>query len=465
MSNSLLRWLSGVIVALPILASCGAPQPTGTPLPGPTIESLPTATPPPTATPTLVQRWGLTSATTKGLTLYYDPTTASVQVQWVEDAYARAKELLPSTLAVPLPEATVYLLDQEAYTQIIGGNHPEWTQGYTREKEAYINRAPSLVWDESVPEEERQGWLGLHIKEITQTITAHELTHLALQEHRLPRWLDEGLAQYMETKVAPPESAARLLLQRRYKVRAAVAAGLLPTEAQLSSPDWAIDVQGEGDLRLLYDVSALLVQAVASEQGKEGVRGLVASRGAQAPLHTLLRQTLQPWLNTPLPEEQAALALCGLNRFLALKGQATDAWDQMVDSPAPVYQGFQAWLQLLAAELDSLPADTLVEEILATYADSIAWWGEAMESYSQGDFLTGNSLFRLSTSLSNTANQALPQAWGAYVIVPCSLLERQLPPGGRVSPALTPRQVLNDKRQGFTTDKSSVFDLHRRYGA
>ena len=439
MSNSLLRWLSGIIIALPILASCGAPPPTGTPPPSPTIEPLPTATPPPTATPTLVQRWGLTSTTTQGLNLYYDPTTAPVQVQWVEDTYARAKELLPSTLAVPLPEATVYLLDQEAYTQIIGGNHPEWTQGYTREKEAYINRVPSLVWDESVPEEERQGWLGLHIKEITQMITAHELTHLALREQRLPRWLDEGLAQYVEAQVAPPESAARLLLQRRYRVRAAGAAGLLPTEAQLSAPDWATDAQREGDLHLLYDVSALLVQAVAGQQTEAGIRSLVASQGAQAPLDTLLRQTLQPWLATPIPEERAALVLCGLNRFLALKGQATDAWNQLVDSPAPVYLGFQTWLELLAADLDDLPADTLVEEIPATYAESIAAWGAAVESYSQRDFLTGNSLFRLSASLSNAANQLLPQAWGAFFIVPCPLLEAQLPAGARVSPAPTLR--------------------------
>ncbi|MSQ40278.1 MAG: hypothetical protein EXR55_01155 [Dehalococcoidia bacterium] len=424
--NSLLRRLAGTVVLLSILASCSAPQPTGAPAssPSPTVAPpSPSATP----TPTLAQRLDLTSATTQGLTLHYAPTTAPIQVQWVVDTYARAKELLPTTLAVPLTEATVYLLDQEAYTQIIGGNHPEWTQGYFREGEAYINRAPSLIWDESVPEEERQGWLGLHIKEITQMITAHELTHLALREHRLPRWLDEGLAQYVEAKMAPPESAARLLLQRRYKLRAAMIAGLLPTAAQLASPNWATDAQGEADLHLLYDVSALIVQAVAGQQQEDGVRRLVASRGAETPVDALLRQTLQPWLNTPLPEEQAALVLCGLNRFLALKDQATDAWDKMVDSPTPVYLGFQTWLQLLAADLDGLPADTLVEEIRATYANSVAWWNEALESYSQGDFLTGNRLFRLSTTLSNTANHLLPQAWGVYLIVPCPLLEAQLP--------------------------------------
>ena len=202
--------------ATPRLQATATPVPTRTatptPIPSPTLvpptpTATPTATATPTVTPTAVPTFtplptfaeggDLTTVTDGALTLHYSPLTAQIQVRWVKDTYARTVDLLSAIFGVSSLETTLYLLDKETYTEAFSGEHPEWTQGFARGPEAYINRAPGVVWDASVTEKDRIRWLGAHVQEIT------EMTHVALHTERLPRWLDEGLAEYIEALIAP----------------------------------------------------------------------------------------------------------------------------------------------------------------------------------------------------------------------------------------------------------------------
>ena len=323
---------------------------THTPVP-PTSTPLPTATPTaaPTSAPDLVEEYDLTALTSEGLTLYYHAsTTAQIQVDWVVETYHETLGILGALFGLPLFETTAYLLSPEAYADAYFGDHPEWTQGFafSNAAEVYINRAPVIVWDESVRDAGRIAWLRDHVQEITETTTAHELTHVALAGSSLPRWLDEGMAQYVEYIVTPDESFKRQLLQERYRVRDAIARDLVAIETMLSS-EWTSSAGSEEVLRLLYNTSTLAVRLISDTSGDEGLPDLVETQDLGVPLETFIDIQLREWLSERLPEEIAAAVLCALNRSLGEINQITSDWNAILEKQDSDYASFKGRLQVV----------------------------------------------------------------------------------------------------------------------
>ncbi|MEE9324593.1 MAG: hypothetical protein V3U90_03450 [Dehalococcoidia bacterium] len=365
--------------------------------------------------------------TSGGLTLYYDPLTSERQLSWILGSYDEALEILSSKFEISSLETTLYLLSGEMYTEVYSGSHPEWTQGFAQGTEIYVNRYAVRVWDVSVTAQERIAWVQEHIQEIMERATAHELTHAALDSWQLPRWVDEGLAEHIESLIAPDESAQKQLLQRRYLVRDALARDAVPTEAQLVLGDW-ISVAGNDEelFGLLYDISFLIVQRVADTSGDQGLRGLLEAGDLEMPLADFIDTELQQWLLAPLPEEMAAPVLCGLNDMLVVRDQIVSEWNAQINEPNVDFAYFKERYQQLIDSLDSLPADTIVEDVRLKYIDSYSQWLTAIDAYIQKNYSLGNFHLRKSNNLEDEAFQLFSNAWDEYIVVSCELVEGQL---------------------------------------
>ena len=425
------------VAALACVAPTPTPLPTVTPtptplptvIPTPTPTPYPTSTPRPTATPTptLVEEYALTALTSGGLTLYYyhASTTAQIQVGWVVDTYHETLGILGSLFGLSPFETTAYLLSPEAYADAYWGDHPEWTQGFARSDagEVYINRAPVVVWDESVGDTDRLTWLRDHGQEITETTTAHELTHVALAGSSLPRWLDEGMAQYVESLVAPDESFRRQLLQERYRVRDAIDLDMIPIDIMLSS-EWTSSADSEDVVRLMYNTSALAVRLVSVTSGDEGLRNLVDTQDTGVPLETFINVQLREWLSEKMPEEVAGAVLCALNRSVGDINQITIDWNAIVEKIASDYASFTERLQGVLDSIQGLPSGSLAEAALSGYEESVYEWMTAIDYYAAGDRVRGNSHLALSNALYSNAGDLLSSGWDEYIVTSCTIIEQ-----------------------------------------
>jgi len=368
----------------------------------------------------------LARRTSGGLTLYYDPLTSESQLSWILGSYDKALEILSSKFEISSLETTLYLLSGEMYTEVYSDSHPEWTQGFAQGTEIYVNRYAVRVWDVSVTAQERIAWVQEHIQEIMERATAHELTHAALDTWQLPRWVDEGLAEHIESLIAPDESAQKQLLQRRYLVRDALARDAVPTGAQLAA-DWLAVADDDEELfRLLYDVSALIVQRITDTSGDEGLRRLIETRGLEMPLADFIDTELQQWLLIPLPGEVAASVLCGINSLFDLRNQIVSEWNAQINEPNVDFAYFKGRYRQLIDSLDSLPADTIVEDVRLAYVDSYSEWITAIDAYIQKNYSLGNFHLRKSNDLKEEADQLFSTAWDEYIVVSCELAEGQL---------------------------------------
>lgn len=363
--------------------------------------------------------------TSGGLTLYYDPLTSERQLSWILGSYDEALEILNSKFEISSLETTLYLLSGEMYTEVYSGSHPEWTQGFAQGTEIYVNRYAVRVWDVSVTDRERIAWVQEHIQEIMERATAHELTHAALDTWQLPRWVDEGLAEHIESLIAPDESAQKQLLQRRYLVRDALARDAVPTEAQLAA-DWlAVAGNDEELFGLLYDISFLIVQRVADTSGDQGLRGLLEAGGLEMPLADFIDTELQQWLLIPLPGEVAASVLCGLKDVIAMIGQVVSEWNADIPTAAADFLPFKEKIQQLIDSIDSLPADTIVEDVRLKYIDTYSQWLTAIDAYIARDYDLGNFHLVKSNNLEDEADQLFSSAGDKYLVVSCELAEGQ----------------------------------------
>ena len=334
--------------------------------------------------------------------------------------------LLQAAFQITPPNVNLYLLNKEMYADVFRGDHPEWTQGYYQPgRGMYLNRVPVRSWDEFATREDRIRWAGENVQEVTERTTAHELTHAALFELQLEtRWIHEGVAEYFDALIAPSESAARQLLQRRYVVRDAIIKEVLPTASQLEARLWSVDTLEE--FRRLYAVSALIVRLLVDTSGDEGLRQLVEAKSLPVPLDEFLNTELTSWLNTPVSEEVAGQVLCGLDSVNKTRGQVTVDWNENTSKTSSDYGGFKVRIQQLLDSTEALPADTLVEEVRQLYIKGYSRWISAIDYYISGANGLGNSDLMLSNNLRSQGFDGLVAEWEKYVVAPCTLIEEQL---------------------------------------
>jgi hypothetical protein len=125
----------------------------------------------------------------------------------------------------------------------------------------------------------------------TRTILKHELCHLLLHRHiqMLPRWLDEGVSQWVSGGFAELFSEKR----ESYLRWATVSGGLI----SLSAMDSRFP-QDEPGLILAYEESRSIIDYIVSRYGKNGITNILTAmkNGKPAPDAIMIS------LGTPLPE-------------------------------------------------------------------------------------------------------------------------------------------------------------------
>ena len=349
-------------------------------------------------------------------------------MRWVLDSYQKSLGLLQAAFQIAPPKVNLYLLGKEMYADIFRGDHPEWTQGYYQHGSGmYLNRAPVRSWDEFATREDRIRWAGENVQEVTERTTAHQLTHAALSELQIKTaWIQEGVAEHFDALIAPSESAARQLLQRRYVVRDAIAREVLPTASQLEARGLVSEVDTKEEFSRLYAVSALIVRLLVDTSGDEGLRQLVEAKALPMPLDEFIDTELTSWLNTPLPAEVAGRVICGIDKVNKTRGQVTADWNANTSKTSSDYGGFKVRVQHLLDSTEALPADTIVEEVRQAYIKGYSKWTSAIGYYISGDIGLGNSDLMLSNNLRSQGFDGFSAAWDRYVVAPCALIEEQL---------------------------------------
>ncbi len=186
-----------------------------------------------------------------GATLEYDPWVDYQTVRRVQDAYSLARRVLEEELAIDdMPAVTLRIALNDQFNRTAADsqfNHPAWLAGFS----SYFLR-DGRVTDGRV-------YLSAYAKGQTHNV-AHELTHLATPG--LPTWLNEGVAEYIATRVQAalePGLQQRRLLDSRATVRRALEQGRLLTIEELSGfPWWAPTDQRQ--LELVYAHAWQLVE-------------------------------------------------------------------------------------------------------------------------------------------------------------------------------------------------------------
>ena len=267
-----------LLLAAAVATSCGRLpniEPS-TPTPLPSIESTQVLTPTPTPKPQVAAgsrtlfvdgRPYQLETLPDGATIRYEPWVDYEDVQVVHEAYDMALQVLRKDLGienVALPEIYITLPNQ--FRRFVSEGefvHPTWLAGlssyYLREGEVtegklYVNpRATGLVRN-----------------------IAHELSHLATPG--LPTWLNEGVAEYIGSRVElamDPKAYLIKDLNARATVRHALGRGDLPDMDELENFPWK-DAQDFASLDLAYSETWLLVEYVARTSSLDGLLALLA---------------------------------------------------------------------------------------------------------------------------------------------------------------------------------------------
>ncbi|MBI5639059.1 MAG: hypothetical protein HZA17_01405 [Nitrospirae bacterium] len=120
-----------------------------------------------------------------------------------------------------------------------------------------------------------------------ETTLKHELCHLELHHHipggGLPRWLDEGICQWVTGGLAEIMTSGN-----RSTLRAAVLSNRLISVERLSESFPA----GEKDLVLAYEESRSIVEHIEKEFGASGVRGILENMRSGDSLEIAVHRSL-----------------------------------------------------------------------------------------------------------------------------------------------------------------------------
>ncbi|MBT8490924.1 MAG: hypothetical protein KJN62_07740 [Deltaproteobacteria bacterium] len=120
-----------------------------------------------------------------------------------------------------------------------------------------------------------------------RTILKHELCHLLLHSHiesgKLPRWLDEGIAQWVS------EGIGEIVMQRNRSVLER--AMLTGTSIRLRHLEYRMPDSGN-DLLLAYEESKSIVEYIRSKFGKEGILKILEHLKDGESIYTAVRKSL-----------------------------------------------------------------------------------------------------------------------------------------------------------------------------
>lgn len=204
------------------------------------------------------------------------------EAQYLGRTYAEVKAELEKTIGLPLRSKPKVLLvrNQEFFQSLAGGGHVT----------AFAVPGEHLIVIHLSPSTSRRPLLN--------DIFKHELCHLLLHEHireqRIPKWLDEGICQWVSG------SLGELLVGDRAPIsRIEMAYRLIPLNSiSLTFP-------GEKELLLLaYRQSHDFVGYLATHYGAESLRAILKHLKDGADIN----RAMQISLSKPLPEVEAEWA-------------------------------------------------------------------------------------------------------------------------------------------------------------
>lgn len=284
-----------------------------------------------------------------GLNLYHSSDTPAVQIQWIEETYSDVRESLNQIAGIRLDAATVYLLDEAQYIEILSKVigiqlHPEWTQGVAYRSDpsyegvVYINKAVGALWSASTSDEAKDIWRGENVENTTRKIAAHELTHLALMPYEVPSWLNEGLAKYMENVVLTSESILKEKLRLRYSLRSKALSGSLPTIEELSAKNWIVGATNYADLASLYELSTGIIWSTIEVTNFANAHDLIVRPPDNTTLGDMVLSVLNEWLAQPLPEENSGVLVCKVARQWFESDELMDEWNAVIEK-----NSFDGW--------------------------------------------------------------------------------------------------------------------------
>ena len=336
-------------------------------------------------------------------------------------------------MGVSLDRATVYLLDEEQYVDILSevvgiDQHPEWTQGvaYRRGPSyagvVYINKAVSAIWGTSASEDEKNIWQGENVEKVTRKVAAHELTHLALMPYEVPSWLNEGLAKYMETTVLPEDLILEEKLRLRYSLRNKALGGSLPSIRQLNEKNWIISVANYTDLASLYELSTGIIWSAIEVPGFANAYELVIQPPNDPALEAMVLYVLNGWLTMPMPEEDSAVVLCGVAKQWFESDKLMDEWNEVIER-----NSFDGWdhasflreLDAILEAVDSINPNTQAELLRSEFFEYLRAFRKTVFYLLQGDNVLAESMRIKTNGHLETAYSLLQTNADSYLSKPC----------------------------------------------
>lgn len=428
--------MGALLLATLAIAACGRldvqrqdAAPTDTP--AGVADTTPTATPVRNASPIEPDGTGVILVggrpylleTLPGATLEYDPWVDYRTVRRVQEAYSLARRVLEDELAVDdMPAVTLRIDLDYQFTRTAADNqfnHPAWLAGFS----SYFLRDGKVV--------NGRVYLSAYVEGQTHNV-AHELTHLATPG--LPTWLNEGVAEYIATRVQAalePDLQHRRLLDSRAIARRALEQGQLLTIEELADfPWWAPTDQRQ--LELVYAHAWQLVEYVVREYGTDDLSGIVAaySQGSETEQDLFLSglgvQASTLWeafaadlvLNLT-PEEEEGVILCRLVDLTAEGRDVSQEWNEYLEwisdgqaqTETQVFQGFGLRWSLLLEETTGLippQGPSLAHLRFLEYFDAMVL---VMERFAIGEVSTANTMLADANRRTELAAVALQDAF------------------------------------------------------
>lgn len=416
------------------------PTPTGSAVSRPTPRpASPTATLQQLNTPTQVANphpspqiiYSLILTRHGDLHIYHSADTPAIQIKWIHETYDAVQVSLFEVTGINLNKATVYLLGQAEYEEILSevvgiDVHPEWTQGVayrpdpSYEGVVYMNKAVGALWGSSTSDKEKNIWRGENVQRTTRKVAAHELTHLALMPYEVPSWLNEGIAKYMENTVLLEELVLEEKLRLRYSLRAKALNGSLPSIQQLNAKNWIIGATNYADLASLYDLSTGIIWSTVEVTDFTNAHDLILQPPSDISLEILVLSVLNEWLAVPLPEETSAVVLCRVAKHWLESDKLMDEWNEVI-----ARNSFDGWDHVSFLEaLDSIltavkrttpqtqaePLRTAFLEYLTAFRLTVFYLLQGENSVAEASRIKANGhLATAHTLLESTAELYLPK--------------------------------------------------------
>ena len=366
-----------------------------------------------------------------GATLEYDPWVDYRTVRRVQEAYSLALRVLEDELAVDdMPAITLRIALDVQFNRIAADNqfnHPAWLAGFS----SYFLRDGQVA--------DGRIYLSAYARGQTHNV-AHELTHLATPG--LPTWLNEGVAEYIATRVQAelqPQLQQRRLLDSRGTVRRALEQGDLPTLDELAGfPWWAPTDQLQ--LELVYAHAWQLVEYVAREYGTDDLIGVVAAyrqdpeteqdlflSGLGVQESTLWEAFAVDLVRNLTPEEEEGVVLCSLVDLTTEGRAVSQEWNEYLDwinggqgqSDTQVFQAFGLrWTLLLEEAVDLVPPQG-PGQAHVRFLDYFDAMVTVMERFGLGEVSTANAMLTDANRRTELAAIALQDAFAQRPWLDC----------------------------------------------